>query len=270
MNVFRYVGGKCDIAEQLVERFPRNIYEYREPMLGGGSVLLCARAHDVAEHYWGNDKFKHLYCFWKMAQIRNSQLHKVIMGIYEDCDKDPQLLHDMFEEARSTKTLTEFEAAVYCFFLNRCTFSGTILSGGFSLSAAQDRFTRSAVDRILKLEDPLRDVRITNYDFAEVIEDESKRAFLFVDPPYLNPTKNKLYGNKGKLGTFDHELLARLLRKTNHQFMLTHRESPEIRALYQDWANIETLDKVYGMTKPGTTEKKVIVKELLITNYYGG
>ena len=39
----RYPGGKSRIASKLVNLMPKNICEYREPMVGGGSVFIYIR-----------------------------------------------------------------------------------------------------------------------------------------------------------------------------------------------------------------------------------
>lgn len=37
------------------------------------------------------------------------------------------------------------------FIINRCSFSGATLSGGFSLESSQKRFTTSSIERIKKI-----------------------------------------------------------------------------------------------------------------------
>ena len=36
----RYPGGKSRAAKRLITKFPKNIGEFREPFVGGGSVAL--------------------------------------------------------------------------------------------------------------------------------------------------------------------------------------------------------------------------------------
>ena len=36
----RYPGGKSRVAKRLITKFPKNIGEFREPFVGGGSVAL--------------------------------------------------------------------------------------------------------------------------------------------------------------------------------------------------------------------------------------
>lgn len=74
---------------------------------------------------------------------------------------------------------------VMYFVINRCSFSGATLSGGFSLEAAHKRFTQSSVERIRSLQLDAR-FDMYNMDFEEFLGSmgaTSESALLFLDPP---------------------------------------------------------------------------------------
>jgi DNA adenine methylase len=77
------------------------------------------------------------------------------------------------------------------------------------------------------------DTRITDLDFAALIEDTSRRAVMFLDPPYFASGSNYRYNCKPT----DHFRLAALLRKRPHPWVLTYGDCPEVRRLYV-WATI--------------------------------
>ncbi|MEM1426653.1 MAG: DNA adenine methylase, partial [Cyanobacteria bacterium P01_H01_bin.130] len=60
----RYMGGKQQYAQQLVEMLPP-CTEYREPFLGGASVLLAMRQLRPYVQCWGNDLYPLNYNFWR-------------------------------------------------------------------------------------------------------------------------------------------------------------------------------------------------------------
>ena len=96
--------------------------------------------------------------------------------------------------------------AVAFFVLNRITFSGLVEAGGFSQQAFEGRFTQSAVERVAQMGELLQGVKITNLDYRQLLNNDSKTIFTFLDPPYLVATKSKLYGKNGILHTdFSHE-----------------------------------------------------------------
>ena len=64
----RYPGGKSRVAKMLLEKFPSDIKEFREPFVGGGSVALLFSQKYPDIPVWVNDKYEYLYSFWKTLQ----------------------------------------------------------------------------------------------------------------------------------------------------------------------------------------------------------
>ena len=66
----RYPGGKSRVAPMLIEKFPSNVGEFREPFLGGASVALLFSQKYPDIPVWVNDKYEYLYHFWVTVQER--------------------------------------------------------------------------------------------------------------------------------------------------------------------------------------------------------
>ncbi|WP_414571335.1 DNA adenine methylase [Nostoc sp. CCY 9925] len=261
----RYPGGKSKAINQIVEYLPDNFSEFREPFVGGGSVFIYLKQKFPDLKIWINDLNRELFLFWKFAQFDIAQLVKEIRKIKVKY-RDGKLL---FAELTSVDVnkLSDFERAVRFFVLNRITFSGTVESGGFSQEAFHKRFTDSSIERLEKLENILaKNVEITNLDYSHLLSQAGEKVFLFLDPPYFNATKSKLYGKDGDLHTsFQHQRFAELLQQCDHRWLITYDNSPQIRENFQ-WANISEWELQYGMNnyKQNGAAKG---KELFITNY---
>jgi len=258
----RFPGGKSRAISQILPLVP-DYEEYREPMVGGGSVFLALRQRFPNRRYWINDLNYELFCFWKVTQ--------------ECADKLADALHKLRAETQDGKSLfyrlldrygqgDEFERAVRFFALNRITFSGTVDSGGYSEQAFRGRFTATAIERIRPLQRILHRVRITHGDYEPVLREAGEGVFLFLDPPYYSATESRLYGKRGELHlNFDHHRLAQVLSEIPHRWLLTYDDSPFIRQLYANYTQVRwTLQ--YGMNnykqptaRPGN--------ELFIANY---
>lgn len=260
----RYPGGKAKAIPQIVKYLPRSFSEYREPFVGGGSLFIYIRQIFPNINIWINDLNQELFLFWKYAQTESIQLVEDVQRIKDTCT-DSRLLFEKLTQL-DTETLSGFERAVRFFVLNRITFSGTVESGGFSYEAFQKRFTNSSITRLAQVRDVLQNVRITNFDYREVLQQEGDNVFIFLDPPYFSATKSKLYGKKGSLHTsFDHHRFASVLKNCQHKWLITYDDSPEIRTNF-DFANIYAWEMQYGMNnyKQLNAAKG---KELFITNY---
>lgn len=147
--------------------------------------------------------------------------------------------------------------SIMYFIINRCSFSGATLSGGFSLEASKKRFTKSSIDRIKKLELTYYD--IYNLDFEEFINNnQDEKNLIFLDPPYYLEKASTLYGNNGDMhDTFDHDKLYKCLSKKKNWFM-TYNNCEYIKKLYKDFKIIET-SWSYGMNKSKKSSEIVII-----------
>ncbi|ACK66027.1 D12 class N6 adenine-specific DNA methyltransferase [Rippkaea orientalis PCC 8801] len=261
----RYPGGKSRAIKQISEQLPQTFLDYREPFVGGGSVFIYLKQIYPNLTIWINDLNPEVYLFWKIAQSELKELVTALRKIKSTCTDGRQL----FEELTSVNVqdLSDLERAVRFFVLNRITFSGTIESGGFSQQSFLTRFTDSSIDRLESLQTILKDIKITNLDYSEVIQTQGKDVFIFLDPPYFTATKSKLYGKDGDLHTsFDHQRFAKTIRNCQHQWLITYDNSPEIRKNFQDFTIIDW-ELQYGMNnyQQGKAEKG---KEIFIRNYH--
>lgn len=261
----RYPGGKQKAISQIVQMLPKRALEYREPMVGGGSVFLHARSSNFASKFWINDEFFELVSFWKTAQSPEqcARLQRELEALRSGF-KSPDEIKEYFYRAREEEPTDPFRIALLFFFFNRVTFSGTTRAGGFSSQAGTSRFTSSAIERLGMLPEALKDTIITHGDFENVISASGKDVFIFLDPPYF--TAKKLYGRNGDLHQFDHQRLAAQLKNTTHKFLITYDDCQEIRKLYS-WANITEWQLQYGMNNCNDQNTSKIGSELFISNY---
>jgi len=268
----RYPGGKSRVAELLVDLMP-DFKEYREPFLGGGSVFLTAKQKRPDAKFWVNDLYYDLYCFWYEVQRDNPELVKKIretrdywttgegaaLGgkyMYEKLVGDI-MLYDV-DETRAR--------AIAFFIINRVTFSGTSLSGGYSQESFDKRFTPSSIDRLEKIGPLLQNTTITNLDYSELLKAPGDDVFIFLDPPYYTATKSALYGKNGELHKgFDHERFAEEIKKCPHKWMITYDNCDYVKEMYKDF-NIIPFEFAYGMRNV-TANAEMTGKEILITNY---
>lgn len=260
----RYPGGKSKAISQIKDYIPPQFKEYREPFIGGGSLfvyLMQVRSNLVA---WINDINPSLYYFWREAKCSLPALIDEIQRVKHNT-MDGRALYEYVTNALPQDS-SPLERAARFFILNRITFSGTLESGGYSQKAYEERFTETSIDRLKNLERIMRDVRVTNLDYEQVVNAPGEDVFIFLDPPYLSATKSKLYGRNGNLHTsFDHKRFAECLKQCNHKWLITYDDSPEIRENFI-FANIYEWQLQYGMNnyKQRTAAKG---KELFITNY---
>lgn len=260
----RYPGGKSRAIGQIGKYLPNNFSEYREPFVGGGSLFIHLKQKYPYLKIWINDLNPELYFFWKIAQSDLEKLVKEAFYIKNNHQDGKKLFTELINI--NVNQISDFDRAVRFFILNRITFSGTVESGGFSQQAFLKRFTHSSIERLGKLAAILPGIKITNLDYAHLLQSEDKNTFLFLDPPYFSATKSKLYGKKGDLHTsFHHERFSKLMEKCSASWLITYDDCQEIRNYFK-FANLYDWELQYGMNNY-KQESAAKGKELFICNY---
>ena len=250
----RYPGGKtraCKILDQIIVNNNIKIDTIISPFFGGGSFEFYLE-NKYKTKIIANDKFNPLYTFWKTVKENKKELCN---QLYKKINKiDKEIFMKMRKEIMNSEAI---DKALMYFIINRCSFSGSTLSGGFSLESSKNRFTESSIDRINKLE--LSNFQIYNQDFKEFINN-NKNGFMFLDPPYYLEKKSKLYGNNGDIyENFNHNELYNCL-KDRKNWIMTYNNCEFIKKLYNQFKIIETCWS-YGMNKTKESSEIVILSK---------
>lgn len=247
----RYPGGKSRAVKQILPLIPKDIKEYREPLIGGGSLFFAMRSLYPDIQYWINDLNYDLYCFWNQVRDNVDDLTDELFYIQSHTDNGRELFEHLSKDKDALDAnkdmLSEYDRAMRYFILNRISFSGAVDSAGYSKSAYEHRFTKSSIQRVKNISPYLQNVKITNVDYSELLFATGNDIFIFLDPPYINATKSKLYGNRGILHTsFDHKQFAENMRECSHRWLITYDDSNELRSRF-DFADIQSWELQYGM-----------------------
>jgi DNA adenine methylase len=259
ISPLRYPGGKtraCKIIDNiLLEYFDIiNFDTIISPFFGGGSFEFYLQ-NKYGFKLIVNDKFIPLYNFWKQVKINKTIL-------CDELRKIKSVSKEQFIAYRTTiMNLNDdiLQQSIQYFIINRCSFSGSTLSGGFSQEASNKRFTLSSINKIEELD--FTNIEIYNNDFYEFINNFNIiSSLMFLDPPYYLENKSKLYGNNGDLHQdFNHELLFDLLN-TKKNWIITYNNCEYIRNLYKDFIIID-VNWSYGMNTSKSSSEIIIISK---------
>jgi len=256
----RYPGGKTRACKTL-DTILKNNFDIKKfdniisPFFGGGSFEFYIQ-NNYQLNIIANDKFTPLYNFWATCKTDKSNLCKRLVKQLNIIDKDKFIEY----RKKIMKEKNTLEQSVMYFIINRCSFSGATLSGGFSDEASKKRFTKSSIRNIKKLD--LTHFVIHNLDFEEFLNNNKDtkdvKNIIFLDPPYYLEKASKLYGNNGDMhDTFDHEKLYKCISKKKN-WLMTYNNCDYIKKLYKKYTIIET-NWSYGMNKSKKSSEIVIL-----------
>lgn len=259
ISPLRYPGGKtraCKIIEHaILQHFDITCFDtIISPFFGGGSFEFYLQ-NKYGLKLIVNDKFTPLYHFWKQIKINKTILCEKLRKI-ESVSKEQFISY-----RNSIMSLNDniLQQSIQYFIINRCSFSGSTLSGGFSEEASRKRFTPSSINKIEALD--FTDIEIYNDDFYDFINKfTNDNSLIFLDPPYYLESKSNLYGNNGDMHEcFNHELLFHLLN-IKKKWIVTYNNCPYIRNLYKDYIIID-VNWSYGMNATKISSEIIIISK---------
>jgi len=270
----RYPGGKSRAVPKLFQFLPKNITEFREPFLGGGSFAIAMTKQYPDLPIWVNDMYEPLYNFWLQLQQNGEELAgdiKDLKGEYDTPDKARELFDDY---KGSIKDGDDLERAVKFYVVNKCSFSGLTESSSFSQQASDNNWTMRGICALPAYGEMISGWKITCLDYADLVEDClsygdlkcDDNTFIYADPPYS--IKDNLYGEKGKLHKgFDHTRFADIMDETMGNVMISYNNSKKIVDRFMEWHSYDW-DHTYTMRSTGDYMKdQQERRELLLTNY---
>ena len=252
-------GGKtraCKILNKMItEHFDITQFDTLcSPFFGGGSFEFYFQ-NNYNHKLIVNDKFTPLYNFWK--QIKTNK-----MILYNELTKIPSVSKEQFTNYKNTiMDLNDnmLQQSIQYFIINRCSFSGATLSGGFSEEASLKRYTLSSINKIKLLD--FTNIDIYNFDFEYFINNfTNEKTLIYLDPPYYLEKQSKLYGKNGDMHEkFNHNLLYELI-KTKRNWMITYNNCEYIKNLYKDYLIID-VNWSYGMNTSKNSSEIIIISK---------
>jgi len=269
----RYPGGKSKATKTLAPWYPETFKEYREPFIGGGSVAFYITQAYSNVPVWINDLYVPLYNFWIQLRDNGNELSERLKEIknrvsdFATQDERDASHRELFDKLRvDINTQEGLERAVSFFILNKCSFSGLTENSTFSPTASRSNFSFVGIEKLKEYSKLMKNWKITNIDYSEVMNAPGEDVFVFLDPPY--DIKDFLYGKDREMHkSFDHELFSQNVYKCPHKFMITYNVNERLLELYKDYYLREWKLR-YSMAHRGEKGTDENVKtELLVTNY---
>jgi DNA adenine methylase len=263
----RYPGGKSRATKFLLPKFPKDIQDYREPFIGGGSVAIEFTKQFPDIPVWVNDLYEPLYNFWIELQKNGEQLKNELV----DCKlayNTPELARELFTKSKehiNDESETNFNRAVAFYIVNKCSFSGLTESSSFSGQASNSNFSMKGIENLPKYSEMIKNWKITNLSYEHML-DGTPETFIYLDPPY--DIKDNLYGKKGEMHKkFDHELFAKRMNFTPCKSLISYNSSLFVKSRFEGWG-ASTYELTYTMRSVGDyMDEQKDRAELLLFNY---
>lgn len=220
----KWVGGKTQILQDVLDSFPREMVHYHEPFLGGGSVLLGflervkAGAITLKGTVYASDLNANLIHLYKNIQSHPEDLIREVKQILEEFapleGTEVNRKATTLEEAKTSKesyyfwirtrfnALTPAEKATargsaMLLFMNKTCFRGVYREGPRGFNVPYGNYKNPAVleeDHIRAVSALLRDVVFNVAPFQVSLAAPAPGDFVYMDPPYAPETTTSFVG----------------------------------------------------------------------------
>lgn len=188
---FKWVGGKRQIADIILDEFPTEIENYYEPFVGAGAMLFrVLQEYPNLKHVHINDSNPDVV--WAYAYVRDG-IDKLIEGLKEieneyNSSEDKQGFYynrrtEFNEFIREDNH--EFRRTILFLFLNKTCFNGMYRvnkDGNFNTPYNYAKEVKFDYENLRVCSNLLQKVTITCGDYSYALPKEN--ATVYLDPPY--------------------------------------------------------------------------------------
>lgn len=217
----KWVGGKTQIIDEVLLRFPKQINNYHEPFLGGGSVLLaflsyvkCGQIQLVGKVY-ANDANANLIALYKNIQQKIDEVifetQKLIDNfnkakMNDKVNRNPNNLDEALNgpesyyfwirkqfNSLSADELLSPRASSIMLFLNKTCFRGIYREGPNGFNVPFGNYKNPSIfdaEHLREISALIQNVEFSANSFEESLCKEFyENDFIYLDPPYAPETR---------------------------------------------------------------------------------
>jgi DNA adenine methylase len=225
----KWVGGKSQILDKIIQEFPTNINNYHEIFLGGGSVLLSIlslQKENIIKinKIYAYDLNEPLINLYINIQKNPFELYNKIQELiikYNNCSKlnvsdknerNPKNENDSLKSKESfyywirnnynslnNEQKNSIDGSSIFLFLNKTCFRGLFRIGPNGFNVSFGNYEKPEIvnkEHILAVSNLIKNVEFICLDFNKslniLIEKKNKDDFIYLDPPYA-PENNKSF-----------------------------------------------------------------------------
>jgi len=292
----KWVGGKTQIINKIINKIPSKMYNYHELFLGGGSVLLAMLSLQQQEKIiirgkiYAYDINYDLINVYKNIQQNKDILFSHIAHYIQAYDSIKGKVVNRkplnIEEAQTSKESYYYwvrnkynemdkqsiECSALFMFLNKTCFRGMYREGpkGFNVPYGHYKKTPTIITKedLYSISSLIKNVNFIHSNFTDSIEKISKGDFVYLDPPYAPKNKTSFVGyTKHGFNLDTHTKLFDEIIKLNEKKIKFIMSNAKVELVLDYFKNYDCEDiiarRAINSKNPGSTATELIISNSL-------
>ena len=304
--LLKWCGGKTQIINKIMDKFPKKINNYYEPFLGGGSVLLallssCSQNNiEIIGNIYVYDKNDLLINIYKDIQNNAEELIShlcEIINIYSaitvlEGNRKPTNLDEAQESKESyyyyirnefnkiiknKKGNDTIKSSAYFIFLNKTCFRGVYREGPNGFNVPFGHYKQNInidllTNEINNINNLIQCVIFECKDFKDVLNNNFEEDdFIYLDPPYYPIDEKSFVGyTKDGFNEEEHNSLFELIDNLNNEnvnLMLSNSCTEKVKNHFNNEKNYE-INEIDARRAINSKNPESKVKEVIVMNIY--
>ena len=286
----KWVGGKTQIIDTLIQKIPPEIDNYHEIFLGGGSVLLAVLSLvkqgviKIKGKVIASDINYRLIQVYKHIQSNKDELYKHIDLYIKEYDTIKMVSVNRkptsIEEAKTSKESYYYwirdkynkmdhnlvECSALFMFLNKTCFRGLYREGpnGYNVPYGHYKKTPTIIsqEHLNSISNLIKDVEFVASSFSDSIKKIKKGDFVYLDPPYApeNDTSFVGYVRDGFSIEMHNTLFNSIKNIKNIKFVMSNANVDLVIDHFQEYNREEVIARrAINSKNPESTTTEVII-----------
>ena len=286
----KWVGGKTQIIDTIISKIPKDINNYHELFLGGGSVLLAVLSLQkqnkitIKNKIYAYDINRSLIRVYKDIQTNKDELYKYIEYYINEYDNitgnKVNRKATTIEEAKTSKESYYYwirnkynqidketvECSALFMFINKTCFRGMYREGpnGYNVPYGHYKKTPTIItkENLNYISELIQEVEFIDSRFEDSIKDITDDDFVYLDPPYAPENDKSFVGYvaDGFSLEMHNRLFDSIKELKNIKFVMSNANVDLVTDNFIDYKceNIIARRAIHSKN-PGATSKEVII-----------
>jgi DNA adenine methylase len=250
--IIKWVGGKSDLAEQIVSYFPETIYNYYEPFLGSMSIpiYLLNKNIKINNKMFLSDSNQHLIECYRWIQEDYKEFSICLNELIDyyhsyDYEKREKVYYEIRDDYNNEISEINLEQCCRFLFLNKTCFRGLYRvnsKGLFNVPYGNYKnCSFYSIDNFKDISEKIQTIDIQCCDYKDIFNKSLNiDDMIYLDPPYMKENSNSFVSyQKNEFNSY--ELFNYLHRDTQCNWIMSNSNCNIIKEHFKYHKIIEIL-----------------------------